>query len=65
MAALVMWNDRPGSTTSPSASDLVLLSYSGFVCPPDFDIRAGLAFCPDLCQSGGEVFLNISPSSSF
>lgn len=52
------------SSPCPSPGDLVLLSYSGFVGPPDFDIRAGRAFFPDR-QSGGEVFLKTSPSSSF
>jgi len=63
--ALIVRSRRPGSSPRPSARDLVLLAYSGFVRPPDFDIRAGRAFLPDLCQSGGEVFLKTSPSNSF
>lgn len=63
--ALVVWGRRSGSPACPAARDLVLLPYSGFVGPPDFDVRVGRAFRPDLCQRGGEVFLKTSPSNSF
>lgn len=63
--ALIMRGRRSGSSPRPSPSDLVLLAYSGFVGPPDFEIRTGRAFCPDICQRGWEVFLKSSPSSSF
>lgn len=62
---LVVRGRRSGSPTCPAARDLVLLPYSGFVGPPDFEIRSGRAFRPDLCQCGWEVFLKSSPSSSF
>lgn len=53
------------SPPCPSPGDLVHLSYSVFVGPPDFNICAGRVFFPDRCQSGGEVFLKTSPSNSF
>ena len=63
--ALIMRCGWSGSSPRPSPSDLVLLAYSGFVRPPDFDIRAWRAGRLDFCQCGREVFLKTSPSSSF
>ncbi|TCR63204.1 hypothetical protein EV561_1724 [Rhizobium sp. BK376] len=63
--SLIVWCGWSGSSPRPSPSDLVLLPYSGFVGPPDFDVRTWRLFLPDLYQSGGEVFLKTSPSNSF
>jgi len=63
--ALVVRGRRSGSSACPTARDLVLLPYSGFVGPPDFDVRVGRTFRSDLCQRGGEIFLKTSPSNSF
>ena len=52
------------SPSCPAAGNLVLLTNSGFVGPPDLYLDARLLGFDGL-QTGGEIFLKISCSSGF
>lgn len=63
--ALIVRRDGAGSASCPTARDLVLLTYAGFVLEPDFDLRARLEPCPNGFDFRGEFFLNASTANSF
>ncbi len=62
---LVVRRPRARTALGPSAGELVLLTYAGFVLPPQLNFDAFREFRADLSQLGGEVFLNASSASSF
>jgi len=64
--SLIMWRGRSRAAPSPSAGDFVLLPYSSFVSPPDFDWGTGRERRADLVHLGSEaLFLKASASSGF
>jgi len=65
LGALIVRHPRPCPAPGPSAGDLVLLAYAGFVLPPQLYLDALREPCSDLRQFGGKVFLNASIASSF
>ncbi len=62
--ALIMRRAWPGAALGPSAGDLVLLPDAGLVLEPDFYVLACGLLGGDLCQLGGEVFLNAAMASA-
>lgn len=65
-SALVLRRGRACATPSPSASDLILLSYARFVGPPDFDRSVRRESRGDLVHLGSKaLFLKASTSSGF
>ena len=64
--SLVVRCGRARAAPSPSAGDLVLLSYARFISPPDFDRSVGRERRGDLVHLGSKPpFLKASTSSSF
>ncbi|AFL54447.1 transposase [Sinorhizobium fredii USDA 257] len=63
--ALIQGCGGSGSATRPPPRDLVLLAYARFVGPPELEVGAAREPASDFRQSGGEVFLKASASSSF
>ena len=63
--ALIARRDGAGSTSGPTARNLVLLAYASFVLEPDFDFGTRLEARPDGFDFRGEVFLNASTANSF
>ncbi len=61
--ALIVRRAWPGAALGPSSGDLVLLSDAGLVLEPDFYVLALGLSGGDLCQLGGEVFLNAAMAS--
>jgi len=60
---LIVRRPWPGAAPGPPAGDLVLLPDAGFILEPEFYVLA-LSLMPcDLCQLGGEVFLNAAMAS--
>jgi len=66
LGALIPGCAGPGSSWRPTPSDLVLLTDSGFVLPPEFYGGAGREPGADFSQRGGKVFfLKSSMANSF
>ena len=63
--ALIFRRRRSAAAFRPSPRDLVFLAYPDFILPPDFELGSGWKATFDLCQIGGEVFLNASSACSF
>jgi len=63
--ALIVRRDRAGSAPRPTARDLVLLAYAGFVLEPDLDLGARFETCPNGFDFRREVFLNAAAANSF
>jgi len=53
----------PGAALGPPAGDLVLLPDAGFILEPELYVLALSLSGGDLCQLGGEVFLNAAMAS--
>ncbi len=58
LGALIAGRAGPGSPLRPAPRDLVLLADPGFILPPQFYLGAGRQLGADLCQRGGQAFLN-------
>lgn len=65
LRALVVGPRRARAARSPAAGDFVLLTDSGLVLPPEFDLDAGRKPVSDLCDLRGEVFLKATSAASF
>ena len=65
LRALVVGPRRARAARSPAAGDFVLLTDSGLVLPPEFDLDAGRKPVSDLCEHRGEVFLKATSAASF
>ena len=61
--ALIMGRGWPGAALGPPAGDLVLLPDAGFILEPELYVLALGLSGGDLCQLGGEVFLNAAMAS--
>ena len=56
--ALIARCTWPGAAFGPSASDLVLLPDAGLILEPNLYVLALGLLGGNLCQQGGELFLN-------
>lgn len=65
LGALIFRCRRSAAAFRPSPGRLVFLAYPGLVLPPDFELGSSWKATFDLCQIGGEVFLNASRANSF